>query len=127
MARKSKTELQKLMIKYNIKKSWIVVGVIVTIFALALLFGKPKPANADDGYSTLPGWSAGYRYYYDHEDNYKSRVRLFLKNKTIEGNIIKFGWEKQTGVVPNVFRNGTIDGHQLDEVGTFYIEQEFKF
>ena len=41
MAKKSKTELQKFMLKYNIKKSWIVVGVIVIIFALALLFGKP--------------------------------------------------------------------------------------
>ena len=41
MAKKTKTKLQKLMLKYNIKKSWIVVGIIVTIFALALLFGKP--------------------------------------------------------------------------------------
>ena len=41
MAKKSKTELQKLMLKYNIKKSWVVVGVIVVIFILALLFGKP--------------------------------------------------------------------------------------
>jgi hypothetical protein len=100
-------------------KLWLIIPLLFLIFSF--------PTYAQDGYSTLPGWSAGYRYYYDHEDNYKSRFRLFLKNKTIEGNITKFGWEKQTGVIPNMFRSGTIDGHQLDKVGTFYIEQEFKF
>ena len=57
MARKPKIELQKFILKYNIKKSWIVVGIIAAIFIIALLFGKPKPADAGEGYSTLPGWS----------------------------------------------------------------------
>ena len=66
------------------------------------------------GYSTLPGWSAGYRLYLDLTDfNYydddKGKVRLFGKYKSPKGNVIKFG----------------IDGSS--DSGVFFLEQEFKF
>ena len=38
MARKPKTELQKFILKYNIKKSWIVVG--------CLLYTSPSPRDS---------------------------------------------------------------------------------
>ena len=120
MAKKSKTELQKFILKYNIKKSWIVVGIIAAIFIIALLFGKPKPANAD-GYSTLPGWSAGYRFYLDLDDEHKSKLRLFGKFKQRSGDTIRFGWDKQTGKDLNQF------SFNHDGSGILFIEQEFKF
>ena len=115
------TKLQKLMLKYNIKKSWIVVGIIVVIFIVALLFGKPKPADADEGYSTLPGWSAGYRYYFDMDESPKSKLRLFGKYKQRSGDTIKFGWDKQTGKDLNQF------SFNHDDSGILFLEQEFKF
>ena len=66
------------------------------------------------GYSTLPGWSAGYRLYLDltnfnYYDDDKGKVRLFGKYKSSKGNVIKFG----------------IDGSS--DSGVFFLEQEFKF
>ena len=66
------------------------------------------------GYSTLPGWSAGYRLYLDltnfnYYDDDKGKVRLFGKYKSTKGNVIKFG----------------IDGSS--DSGVFFLEQEFKF
>ena len=37
MVIKTKKPFKKFMVKYNIKKSWVVVGVIVAIFILAIL------------------------------------------------------------------------------------------
>ena len=42
------------------------------------------------GYSTLPGWSAGYRYNFDVDNQELSKVRLFIKRKSKAGHIIKF-------------------------------------
>ena len=66
------------------------------------------------GYSTLPGWSAGYRLYLDqtnfnYYDDDKGKGRLFGKYKSPKGNVIKFG----------------IDGSS--DSGVFFLEQEFKF
>ena len=66
------------------------------------------------GYSTLPGWSAGYRLYLDltnfnYYDDDRGKVRLFGKYKSPKGNVIKFG----------------IDGSS--DFGVFFLEQEFKF
>ena len=66
------------------------------------------------GYSTLPGWSAGYRLYLDltnfnYYDDDKGKVRLFGKYKSTKGNVIKFG----------------IDGSS--DSGVVFLEQEFKF
>ena len=121
MARKSKTELQKFMVKYNIKKSWIVIGVIISILLIAFIVGKTKPADAGEGYSTLPGWSAGYRYYFDMDESPKSKLRLFGKYKQRSGDTIKFCWDKQTGKDLNQFT------FNHDDSCILFLEQEFKF
>ena len=79
------------------------------------------------GFSTLPGWSAGYRYNLNADDKSATKIRLFLKRKSIVGNVIKLAWERRTGHIPNFFRTGTIDGNSLNKWGTIYLEQEFKF
>jgi hypothetical protein len=121
MVIKTKKPFKKFMVKYNIKKSWVVVGVIVAIFILAILFGKPKPADADEGYSTLPGWSGGYRYYFNMDESPQSRLILFGKYKQRSGDTIKFGWDRQTGKDLNQFSFNHDDG------GILFLEQEFKF
>ena len=35
------------------------------------------------GFSTLPGWSAGYRYYFDLDDHDDDKLRLFGKFKLV--------------------------------------------
>ena len=79
------------------------------------------------GFSTLPGWSAGYRYNLNADDKSATRMRLFLKKKSVTGNVVKVAWERQTGQIPNFFKTGTIDGDSLNKWGTIYIEQEIKF
>ena len=79
------------------------------------------------GYSTLPGWSAGYRYNFNVDTQNLSGLRLFVKRKSTAGHSIKFGWERQTGAVPNFFKYGTIDGVSFDNTGILFIEQEYKF
>ena len=65
------------------------------------------------GFSTLPGWSAGYRYYFDLDDHDDDKLRLFGKFKQRSGNVVKFG-------VDIKHRNSSKDG-------VLFIEQEFKF
>ena len=79
------------------------------------------------GFSTLPGWSAGYRYNLNADDKSATRIRLFLKQKSVAGNAVKVAWERQTGHIPNFFKTGTIDGDSFNKWGTIYIEQEIKF
>ena len=79
------------------------------------------------GFSTLPGWSAGYRYNLNADDKSETKIRLFLKKKSVAGNVVKVAWERQTGHIPNFFKTGTIDGDSLNKWGTIYIEQEIKF
>ena len=86
------------------------VGVIAILVGMIIC----TPVIAKDGYSTLPGWSAGYRLYLDMTDfNYydddKGKLRLFGKYKQVNGNTIKFG----------------IDGSSDSAV--LFLEQEFKF
>ena len=71
------------------------------------------------GFSTLPGWSGGYRYYYDLDEDEKSKLRIFGKYKQKSGSTIKFGWDKQTG------RN--LNDWNADDDGVIFFEQEFKF
>ena len=79
------------------------------------------------GFSTLPGWSAGYRYNLDADDKSATKIRLFIKRKSILGSVVKMAWERRTGHIPNFFKTGTIDGDSLNSWGTMYIEQEIKF
>ena len=90
---------------------------------------NPELAPLPDrrGYSTLPGWSAGYRYNFDVDNQELSKVRLFIKRKSKAGHIIKFAWERQTGDFPNFFRDGTSEGLSLNKTGAFFIEHEIKF
>jgi len=92
-----------------------------------LIFFCLTSAYAEEGYSTLPGWSAGYRFYLDLDDEHKSKLRLFGKFKQRSGDTIRFGWERQTGRSLNFFRSGTINGQDLDNRGVIFFEQEFKF
>ena len=79
------------------------------------------------GYSTLPGWSAGYRFDFNIDTKDLSKLRLFMKRKSQAGHIVKFGWERQTGVYPNFFKTGTIDGISFNNTGIVFLEQEIKF
>ena len=79
------------------------------------------------GYSTLPGWSAGYRFDFNIDTKGLSKLRLFMKRKSRAGHIVKFGWERQTGVYPNLFKTGTIDGISFNNTGIVFLEQEIKF
>ena len=88
---------------------------------------QPAPLPSPRVYSTLPGWSAGYRYNFNADNNSLTSVRLFLKHKTITGHSLKVAWQRQTGVIPNFFKTGTIDGVSFGDTGTFYVEQEIKF
>ena len=55
------------------KVAWIIAGILTAIIILGSIFGpgtKEVEANEDtSGYSTLPGWSAGYRYYFDMDED----------------------------------------------------------
>ena len=101
MAKKSKniTKKNKKKIKYIIACLVLSLIVIGSIF-----FTMPKEAEATEskGFSTLPGWSAGYRYYFDMDENNKSKMRLFGKDL-------------------NQFDTN------IDDDGIIFFEQEFKF
>ena len=103
-------------VSFMIKNIYIIVGVAVAL--IMILFSGVVSAN---------DWSGGYRYYYDGDDKYKSKLRLFGKYKDMRGHAVKFGWERQVGVIPNFTRTGTYDGYKLDNFGVMFIEQEFKF
>ena len=68
------------------------VGVIAILVGMIIC----APAIAVDGYSTLPGWSAGYRLYldltdFDYYEDDQGKLRLFGKYKQVNGNFVKFG------------------------------------
>ena len=89
---------------------------LITMLICAMIFMLHSVANAGEkkkGYSTLPGWSAGYRYLFDLDNNDDDKLRLFGKYKQRSGNIIKFGIDIKHR---NSVKNGAI-----------FIEQEFKF
>ena len=58
------------------KQLYIIVGVVVAL--MTLLFSGVVSAN---------NWSGGYRYYYDGDDKYKSKLRLFGKYKDMRGHL----------------------------------------
>ena len=118
MARKSKRKV----VDQDKKVAWIIGIVIAGIIILGSLFGFSKEAEAtEEARSTLPGWSAGYRYYFDMEENEKSKLRLFGKYKQKDGDAFKIGWDRQTGKDFNQFEMNA------DDDGVIFFEQEFKF
>ena len=125
--RKMKTKLGFIKIKprKNLNDTLVGRSFILFLFFLLIfgaLFMLRSAASAEEnkkGYSTLPGWSAGYRYYLDLDEDKKSRLQLFGKYKQRSGNSVKFGWDKQTG------RN--LNDWFEDDDGVIFFEQEFKF
>ena len=88
---------------------------LIVIFSFQSLAQEKKKK----GFSTLPGWSAGYRYFLDLDEDEKSKLRLFAKFKQRSGNTFKMGWDKQAG------RN--LNDWNEDDDGVIFFEQEFKF
>jgi|TARA_B110000240_G_scaffold173637_1_gene199526 hypothetical protein len=107
------------------KVAWTIAIILTGIIVIGSIFGpgtKEVEANEDtSGYSTLPGWSAGYRYYFDMDEDEKSHIRLFSKYKQKDGNTFKLGWDRQTGKDMNQFDTN------IDDDGVIFFEQEFKF
>ena len=107
------------------KVAWTIAIILAGIIVLGSIFArgtKEVEANEDtSGYSTLPGWSAGYRYYFDMDEDEKSHIRLFSKYKQKDGNTFKLGWDRQTGKDMNQFDTN------IDDDGVIFFEQEFKF
>ena len=93
----------------------------IVVVTLLLFLTLSFSVQSEEGHSTLPGWSAGYRYYFDMDQDEKSRIRLFSKYKHIDGNSFKFGWDRQTGKDINQFATN------IDDDGVIFFEQEFKF
>jgi len=57
------------------------IKIIVVTFLLFLTLSFS--VQSEEGHSTLPGWSAGYRYYFDMDEDQKSHMRLFGKYKQV--------------------------------------------
>ena len=120
MAKKIKTEATTNKTK---KIAYIIAAILVGIILIGSIFGpgtKEVEAN-EEVRSTLPGWSAGYRYYFDMDEDEKSHIRLFSKYKQKDGNTFKLGWDRQTGKDINQFDTN------IDDDGVIFFEQEFKF
>jgi len=109
--------------KDNKKIAYIIAAILLGIIILGSIISKPtKEAEANEEIrSTLPGWSIGYRYWYDMDEDEKSKLRLFSKYKQRNGNTFKIGWDRQTGKDLNQFETN------IDDDGVVFFEQEFKF
>ena len=89
--------------------------VLIVLFSFQSLAQEKKKK----GFSTLPGWSVGYKYDLDLDEDEKSKLRLFGKYKQKNGNTIKFGWDKEVGT--------NLNDWNKDDDGVVFFEQEFKF
>ena len=89
--------------------------VLIVLFSFQSLAQEKKKK----GFSTLPGWSVGYKYDLDLDEDEKSRLSLFGKYKQKSGNTIKFGWDKEVGT--------NLTDWDTGEDGVVFFEQEFKF
>ena len=115
---------KKLLPKNKTEKNALIIAlVLLGIIILGSIITKPtKEAAANEKIrSTLPGWSAGYRYWYDMDENEKSKLRLFGKYKQRSGDTFKIGWDREVGKDLNQFEMNP------DDDGVVFFEQEFKF
>ena len=120
MAKKIKTEATT---NKTTKIAYIIAAILVGIIIIGSIFGpgtKEVEAN-EEVRSTLPGWSAGYRYYFDMDEDEKSKLRLFGKYKQKSGDTFRVGWDRQVGKDLNQFEINP------DDDGVVFFEQEFKF
>ena len=111
----TKNKIKNLMEKPSSKGLALLLGIIFILIIFSML-GQPKEAESDEGQ-----WSGGYRYYYDMDEDDKSKLRLFGKYKQGNGNAIKFGWDRQIGKDLNLF------DLNIDDDGIIFFEQEIKF
>tara|TARA_R100001377_G_scaffold58032_2_gene34767 strand:- start:2064 stop:2354 length:291 start_codon:yes stop_codon:yes gene_type:complete len=96
------------------------MNIIISALVLGLLLIAPSQAYENNkGYSTLPGFSAGYRYWFDLDDDKEGKIRLFGKYKQVDGSTMKFGWDKKTG--------NDLNSWDEDDDGVIFFEQEYKF
>ena len=58
----------------------------ILIILVVLFSFKSLAEQKKKGFSTLPGWSGGYRYYYDLDEDEKSKLRLFDHTKATYPN-----------------------------------------
>ena len=117
----TKNTIQNLMGKPSSKGLVFLIGIILVLIIFSML-GKPKDAeSAEEMRSTLPGWSLGYRYWYDMDENEKSKLRLIGKYKQRSGNTFRIGWDRQVGKDLNQFELNP------DDDGVIFFEQEIKF
>ena len=115
---------KKIPLKKDEKKLALIIAlVLLGIIILGSIITKPSSeAEANEEIrSTLPGWSAGYRYWYDMDENEKSKLRLFGKYKQRSGDTFKIGWDRQVGKDLNQFELNP------DDDGVIFFEQEIKF
>lgn len=105
--------------KDNKKIAYIIAAILLGIIILGSIISKPtKEAEANEGSGT---WSGGYRYYYDMDENDKSKLRLFGKYKQADGDAFKIGYDRQVGKDLNQFERNP------DDDGVIFFEQEWKF
>ena len=103
------------------KIAYIIAAILVGIIIIGSIFGPgTKEAEANDSIQTGQ-WSAGYRYYFDMDEDQKSKLRLFSKYKQSDGDSFKIGWTRETGKDLNQFKTN------IDDDGVIFFEQEFKF
>jgi|TARA_R110002020_G_scaffold145974_1_gene320377 hypothetical protein len=104
------------------KMFWIAIIIVAGIIIGGSIFMKPSTeAEANETVTATGQWSAGYRYYFDMDEDEKSKLRLFGKYKQASGNTFKLGWDRQTGKDMNQFDTN------IDDDGVIFFEQEFKF
>ena len=73
------------------KTAYIIAAILVGIIVLGSIFGpSTKEAESNDSIQTGQ-WSAGYRYYFDMDEDEKSKLRLFGKYKQSDGDSFKIG------------------------------------
>ena len=101
------------------KIAYIIAAILVGIIIIGSIFGpSTKEAESNDSIQTGQ-WSAGYRYYFDMDEDEKSKLRLFSKYKQRSGNTFKIGWERQTGKDMYQFETN------IDADGVIFFDQEF--
>ena len=107
MAKKIKTEATTNKTK---KIAYIIAAILVGIIIIGSIFGpSTKEAESNDSIQTGQ-WSAGYRYYFDMDEDEKSKLRLFGKYKQAEyliaiaviGVIAYGGWYYSQDDTPNL-------------------------
>ncbi len=89
--------------------------ITISALVLGLLLITPTLAE-EDGFSTLPGWSVGYKFSLDMDKDEDSKLRMFGKFKEKDGTSYKLGWDKKTGTNLNDWNE--------DEDGVIFFEQE---